>query len=140
MIRRYEKGDTPQLLQALSSNMPTYFHPSEAEAFKCYLTQSTNYFVFLEEEKIVGGCGAEVDDTTGKVSWSFVASSWQGQGIGNVLLRHCIGILQQDSQVQKIVVRTSQLTNRFFEKYGFKEQYREKDFWAPGLDLVYMKM
>jgi ribosomal protein S18 acetylase RimI-like enzyme len=39
-----------------------------------------------------------------------------------------------------IIVRTSQLAYKFYQKVGFELEKTEKDFWAKGFDLYQMKM
>jgi ribosomal protein S18 acetylase RimI-like enzyme len=41
--------------------------------------------------------------------------------------------------VQTIMVRTTQLVYRFYEKAGFKLVEQQKDYWAEGLDLYRME-
>jgi hypothetical protein len=49
-------------------------------------------------------------------------------------------MLKNEPEVDKLVVRTSQMASSFFEKFGFATTDIQKDFWAPGIDLHYMEM
>jgi ribosomal protein S18 acetylase RimI-like enzyme len=41
--------------------------------------------------------------------------------------------------VKKLVVRTSQLAYKFFERLGYHLIRTEKDYWGKGLDLYLME-
>ncbi len=63
----------------------------------------------------------------------------QGQGIGTFLLNYRIAELKKIKSVNKIIVRTSQLAFKFYEKSGFKLIEIVKDHWAKGFDLYTME-
>ena len=44
-----------------------------------------------------------------------------------------------ESSVQTLIVRTSQLVYRFYEKQGFELEKVVKDYWAEGYDLYLMR-
>ncbi|EMR01507.1 hypothetical protein ADICEAN_03364 [Cesiribacter andamanensis AMV16] len=48
-------------------------------------------------------------------------------------------MLRQHPEVATIVVRTSQLVYRFYEKGGFTLKEVVQEYWAPGFDLYYME-
>ena len=52
-----------------------------------------------------------------------------------MLLEHRITILKDINSIEKIIVRTSQLTYTFYEKSGFEIIKIVKDYWAKGFDL-----
>ncbi|WP_394330762.1 GNAT family N-acetyltransferase [Cesiribacter andamanensis] len=63
----------------------------------------------------------------------------QGRGLGSQLLAHRLAMLRQHPEVATIVVRTSQLVYRFYEKGGFTLKEVVQEYWAPGFDLYYME-
>ena len=53
---------------------------------------------------------------------------------------YCLNVLSKDKIVEKFIVTTSQLTYKFFEKFGYTVNRVEKDYWGEGLDLYEMEM
>lgn len=65
---------------------------------------------------------------------------YHGQGIGRELTQFRINHLRNISNVEEVIVRTSQHVYQFYEKMGFKLEVVKKDFWAQGFDLYQMKI
>ncbi|MNT72573.1 hypothetical protein D3C72_2111900 [compost metagenome] len=59
--------------------------------------------------------------------------------MGTKLLNHRIHKLNSIDSIQKIIVRTSQVAYRFYEKQGFKLFEIKKDYWAEGFDMYTME-
>jgi N-acetylglutamate synthase-like GNAT family acetyltransferase len=138
IIRPFEKADTKQVIRLLRLNTPRYFHVSEENDLVDYLNlNATNYFVYEFENKIIGSGGINYfrDTATARISWDMVHPDFQGYGIGKKITFHRINIIKKEPDIQKIAVRTTQLTYRFYEKFGFRLEHTEKDFWAKGFDL-----
>ena len=55
------------------------------------------------------------------------------------MLNHRIEKLRNISSIKKIIVRTSQLVYKFYEKQGFVLLEVKKDYWADGLDMYKME-
>ena len=77
--------------------------------------------------------------TTGKISWDILHPEYQGKSLGSQLLKHRIGKLKSIDSIQKIIVRTSQLAYKFYEKQGFVLNEIKKDYWAKGFDMYSME-
>jgi len=144
VIRKYKKEDREKLLDLLRLNTPKYFAPSEEEDFINYLNEeAAHYFVVEKENIIVGSGGFNLgfdDGKTARIAWDIIHPNFQGQGIGKELTSYRIDQIKQYSKVNKIVVRTSQIVFKFYEKNGFNLEKIEKDFWAEGFDLYLMTM
>ena len=69
-----------------------------------------------------------------------ILPSFQGKGIGKKLLVHRIAEIKRNQLIDTIIVRTSQHTDKFYEKGGFKLDFITKDYWAKGFDLYQMKI
>ncbi|MEI5985259.1 MULTISPECIES: GNAT family N-acetyltransferase [Sphingobacterium] len=141
-IRPYDTRDRESLLQVLNSNIPTYFHPDELEDFKSYLDKELeDYFVLEVDGKVVAGAGInyELSENLAKLSWDFISSDWQQQGLGSRLMQHRLGHILSNPAIKHITVRTSQLAEEFYAKHGFVEVERKKDYWAEGFDMVKMQ-
>ena len=143
MIRPYKPSDHDALLKILKSNIPANFAPEEVDDFEQYLLlHGDHYQAFEYNGKVVGGSGYNVlpEAKEGRISWIFFDPAYTGKGLGSQLTYHVLGILKDEPQVEKLVVRTSQMASPFFEKFGFKLTQVLKDYWAKGIDLYYMEM
>lgn len=141
-IRPYTSEDKEQLLSIIRTNTPTYFAPEEETDFADYLeNEREDYFVVESEEQIVGcgGVNYSEDKSVGIISWGMIHPDFHGKKIGTALLQHRLDVLKNTPGVNRITVRTSQLTYPFYEKNGFQLIETKKDFWAPGLDMYYME-
>ena len=107
-----------------------------------YLENETeDYFVVEELGEIVGagGINYEPQTKTAVISWDIIKPNQHGKGIGRKLTQHRIQHIHTKPDIEKIVVRTSQHTYKFYEKMGFKLLKVEKDYWAEGFDLYEME-
>lgn len=143
MIREYSHIDKPKLIELLRRNTPEYFDSSEERDFENYLdNQVEDYFVFEENSVIIGAGGINYFPTKklARISWDMVHPKSHGKGIGKKLTQFRINHLKDISEIEVIVVRTSQFAYKFYEKMGFELEKVEKDFWAKNFDLYQMRM
>ena len=144
MIRKYIEKDKPDLIKLLRLNTPRFFSPSEEKDFIDYLNRhSENYFVVEKSNQIIGAGGINYgfdNGTTARISWDMIHPNKQGKGIGTKLTSYRIDEIKKNTHISKIVVRTTQLVYKFYEKNGFQLEKSEKDFWAEGFDLYEMKI
>ncbi|MFT3680832.1 MAG: GNAT family N-acetyltransferase [Ferruginibacter sp.] len=142
MIRSFKPADKDQLIELFKLNTPKYFDPQEVNDFAAYLDEhSSTYFTVELNNNIVGGAGYYVNekDHSGRITWIFFHPAAAGHGLGKLAVEHCLSILRSNTAVEKLVVTTSQLAYRFFEKFGYRLVLTEKDHWGPGLDLYLME-
>ena len=143
VIRAYEVRDREIVLSVMQENIPAYFAQDEMEDLKYYLDfEIEQYFVLEAEGKIVacGGINLELEERRGVISWDIVRPSEQGKGYGRKLLEHRIAILKSMPDIDRITVRTSQLTYLFYQKNGFILNQIVKDYWAKDFDLYSMEL
>ncbi|WP_041264865.1 GNAT family N-acetyltransferase [Bernardetia litoralis] len=145
-IRCYQKEDKEELIKLIQLNIPTYFEESEENDFAEYLEKyKEDYFVIKDKStNQIVGCGGinyffDESIPLARISWDIIHPNFQGQGIGKQLLLHRINHIKNKG-IKLIVVRTSQLAYKFYQKAGFELEKTEKDFWAKGFDLYQMKM
>jgi len=141
-IREYETNDFDEIINLLRLNTPEYFAAEEEADFINYLNNERElYYVLLFDEVIVGcgGINFEENKTIGKLSWDILHPKYQGKGLGSQLLKHRLQKLQSMDAVTKIIVRTSQVAFKFYEKQGFALFEVIKDYWAEGFDLYKME-
>ena len=142
MLRPYQLTDKTDLIKIFRLNTPKYFHPDEEIEFVSYLTRmGATYFVIEKDKKIIGGVGYEIrkSDKSGRINWIFLDPAFHNAGIGKLVVEQINKILKSDPAIEKLIVRTSQLAYKFFEKLGYILVEKEKDYWAPGLDLNLME-
>jgi ribosomal protein S18 acetylase RimI-like enzyme len=143
MIRPYKIEDKAQLIEIFNRNTPQYFDPKEVQDFEAYLEKyPETYLTVLHDGKIVGGTGYyfKEEDNSGRITWIFFHPDSAGLGLGRLSVEYCMAILKTSPKVQKLVVTTSQLAFRFFEKFGYQLVQTEKDYWGQGLDLYLMEI
>jgi len=141
-IRPYIASDKAAVLQLFDLNTPQYFDKTERAGLVHYLENETeDYFVVEELGEIVGagGINYEPQTKTAVISWDIIKPNQHGKGIGRKLTQHRIQHIHTKPDIEKIVVRTSQHTYKFYEKMGFKLLKVEKDYWAEGFDLYEME-
>ncbi len=141
-IRPYIPSDQAAVLELFDANTPLYFDKTERKGLIDYLeNEREDYFVVEEDEKLMGagGINYELQTKTAVISWDIIKPSEHGKGIGRKLTEHRIQHINTKQEIDKIVVRTSQHTYKFYEKMGFKLLKVEKDYWADGFDLYYME-
>ena len=140
-IRPYTPSDKEQLIALLRLNTPAYFDTTEEAGFITYLdNELEDYFVVEEGNSIIGSGGINYEDNhqTAIISWDIIHPKHQGKGIGKKLITHRINKIKENLKTNLIVVRTSQLTDKFYEKMGFDLEFVKKDYWAKGFDLYQM--
>jgi ribosomal protein S18 acetylase RimI-like enzyme len=142
MIRPFQISDKDQLVEVFKLNIPRYFDPKEVNDYAGYLDKHGDTYLTIEHEnKIVGGTGYIIhpNEGSGHITWIFFHPAYAGQGLGKEAVEYCMNIYKNDPAVVKLVVRTSQFANRFFEKFGYQLIKTEKDYWGQGLDLYLME-
>lgn len=143
MIRKYTAKDKTATMGLLRLNTPAYFDVSEERAFESYLdNEIEEYFVYEENAKLIGAGGINyfVEEKIARISWDMIDPSYQGKGIGRKLTQYRINHLKNAQDVEWIIVRTSQLVYKFYEKMGFHLDKIVKDYWAKNYHLYQMKM
>lgn len=143
MIRAYTTKDKPELVAILNLLIPAYFARSEEQDFVDYLEEEVeDYFVVEDHGRIIGSGGINYfpDNDEARISWDLIHPDFQGKGIGREVMEFRIRHIRNNSSAKWIVVRTTQLVYPFYQKLGFDLEKTEPDFWAPGFDLVQMKL
>ena len=143
MIRKYLNSDKPKIIELLRKNTPQYFDSSEEKDFENYLdNEIEDYFVYEINSEIIGAGGINyfTEQKLARISWDMIDPNSQGNGIGKKLTQYRINHLKEKEHIELIVVRTTQLVCKFYEKMGFELEKIEKDFWAKGFDLYQMEM
>jgi [ribosomal protein S18]-alanine N-acetyltransferase len=141
-IREYNRQDDEAIIHLFRLNTPDYFSTTEEESLIDYLENHIERYYVMELNNEVVGCGGfnlADDQKTCKISWDILHPSYQGQGLGTVLLNYRLDQIKALDHIKIIVVRTSQVVYKFYEKAGFKLHEVSKDYWAEGFDLYRME-
>ena len=142
-IAPYKDSYKQELITLLELNTPEYFDPIELDDFKEYLDVHREEYYVVKDKDLIIGCGGInyfPDESMARISWDAIHPDHQGKGVGTRLVEHRIGCIKKNQGVKTIVVRTTQLVYKFYEKAGFKLVKTTKDFWAPGFDLYQLEM
>ncbi|MBI1838385.1 MAG: GNAT family N-acetyltransferase [Flavobacteriia bacterium] len=142
-IRAYSASDKNEIVNLIQLNTPQYFSIEEESELIHYLDHELElYYVIEFNSKIVGSGGINFSDDKkiGKISWDILHPEFQGKSLGKKLVQYRIEQLKQIESIQKIIVRTSQLVYKFYEKQGFELQEIIENYWADGFDLYSMTL
>ncbi len=150
-IKLYQLEHKPALLEIFKSNMPLYFAEHELDMFDVFLDRDASvrgpYNIIFNDDVIVG-CGGIALNLPTKytnephviMTWGMVDNKHHKEGYGKVLLKLRIEQAKETYPGIKIALGTTQHTFQFFEKYGFKTVFYEKDHWVKDLDLYQMEL
>lgn len=139
------------LIEIFKSNMPLYFAIEELSLFDKFLDKDAfergPYSIVFNDDVIVGCGGIALNKPTKYtnephviMTWGMVDNNHHKEGLGKILLLHRIEQAKKEYPGIKIALGTTQHTYHFFEKYGFKTVFYEKDHWAKDLDLYQMEL
>lgn len=141
-IREYTSNDKEKIIDLLKLNTPKYFAEEEAKDLIYYLdNEIESYYVIELDNEIVGSGGINLKEngTIGFISWDLLNPEFQRKGLGTLILNYRIEKLNENKEIKQIIVRTTQLVYKFYEKSGFKIIKEVKDYWAKGFDLYTME-
>ncbi|GAA4469323.1 hypothetical protein GCM10023189_56200 [Nibrella saemangeumensis] len=140
-IRSYTDADREGVLSLLRLNTPAYFSESEEDDLIEYLNHHSQHYFVMESEGALLGCGGFNlfdEEELARISWDIIHPGHQGKGLGRLLTQYRIARIREYPHIKTIVVRTSQLVYKFYERLGFDLKEVTKDYWAEGFDLYYM--
>ncbi len=131
--------------------MPLYFAEEELPLFDAFLDRDAlvrgPYLLVVKEDVIVGCGGIAMNEPTKYtnephviMTWGMVDNKRHKEGFGKELLKFRIEESKKRYPGVKIALGTTQHSFPFFEKYGFKTVFYEKDHWAKGMDLYQMEL
>ena len=147
-IRPFAPPDTPACLALFDSNTPEYFAPAERGEFAAYLASPGGGLLVAEVPGAgvvgVGGyylrrAATAAGGSEGGLAWGMVARPWHGRGVGRALLRARLAALWT-LDARAASVRTSQHSRGFFERAGFVVIRALSDGFAPGIDLIELRL
>lgn len=142
-IRPYTQSDHTACLGLFDSNTPRYFAPEERRDFESFLDRTDATMLVLETAagELIGCGGYDIRDggEEGALAWGMIARDWHRRGAGGTLLRARLSALQTAGATE-VTLRTSQHSRGFFEREGFTEIGVVQDGFAPGIDMVELRL
>ncbi len=142
MIETYRKTDKEALILLFRLHVPKHFHESEEEGFIQFLDVIDYYYIFRENDVIIGCGGFALGDDgpgTARLCWYMVHPEQHKKGIGKQLVQHCVESIENIGGIHLIVARTAQSAFLFYQKLGFNLIFTTPNYWAPGFDLYHME-
>lgn len=144
-LRVYKRADREACLHLFRSNLPRYFTPSEEAEFAEFLDTEVdaNYFVVKDRDtgQLVGCGGVFLKGDIAGFCWGMVDTSRHHRGIGTLLLRERLEHLRTHyPQVKAVQLDTSQHSEGFFARFGFRTTRVTPDGYGPGLDRCDMTL
>ncbi len=142
VFRPYQQSDLSICLKIFDSNTPPYFDPSERGDFEDFLhRQPCPYFV-LEQDGETIACGGYFSNPNGDIvlAWGMVRRDLHKSGFGSLLLKERIQKIRIHDSGHRIVIDTSQHSQGFFCRHGFRSTGITENHYGPGLHRVDMEL
>jgi hypothetical protein len=145
-VRIYTYTDKEDLLDIFHSNCPKYFKEDDLEDFTSFLdTYADERFKVIMSNGKVIGCGGHYikhSDRVIGIAWVMFRRFSIGRGnilkVSSELFNHILASIQSEGVFYDIVVNTTRLLEKSFERFGFKtEMIIHKGF---GVDLDHYVM
>lgn len=141
-IVRYLPTHKQACLSVFASNVGRYFADYEQAEFAEFLVGdalTSDYFVGLLDEQVVACGGFAPRGERVVMTWGMVQRDWHGQELGRQLTEYRLSLISQHFPKQAVELETSQHTQGFYAKQGFRVLKVTKDGFAAGIDLVRMR-
>lgn len=137
--RPYEPQDRDACLALFDGNVPRFFALSERADFARFLERLRSdgtYLVLEREGRVVacGGLGVSADGAMGELCWGMVDRTCHGQGLGRALTEARLRVAATKPGLRRIRLDTSQHTQGFYARFGFRTLSVTPDGYGPGLD------
>ena len=143
-IRQYKSGDLKNVLAIFRSNIPKYFTPAEEPGLYEFLdAYSGDYHVIEHAGEIVAAGGVawnDLEKPTVSLCWGMVRNDRIGTGLGKLLTEFRIGYAREKYGDVPLTLGTSQHTQGFYERFGFRLVECVRDGYGPGIDSCRMRL
>lgn len=142
-LRPYTPADRRGCLAVFRSNVPTYFRDDEQADFERFIdTSGEPYLVLVRGGEVAacGGYGLRPGADAADLCWGMVRREAHGERLGERLLVARLDAIVRTMDVRAVRLVTSQHTDGFFARYGFRVVERSCGALAEGLDAVEMRL
>lgn len=140
-FRRFEISDLEDVVAVFRSNIPKYFTPDEEAGLREFLSNATgDYYVAEINGEVIGSGGIALNkDDTISLCWGMVRKDHLGRGFGKRLTAFRTQLASEKFPCLPLVISTSQHTQGFYEKLGFRVTRHVPDGFGPGIDICEMR-
>jgi predicted GNAT family N-acyltransferase len=142
-LRPYTPEDLDEVIEIFRSNIPKYFGSDEEPGLRSFLSnhRSHAYFVGEIDGRVIGAGGIALNaDDTVSLCWGMIRSEVIGKGLGREMTEFRIEKAREKFGALPLVISTSQHTQGFYEKLGFKLTEHTPDGFGPGIDICKMEL
>lgn len=142
-IRPFRAEDLDGVVAVFRSNIPKYFTPPEEPGLHDFLRDhAADYYVIEAMGEVVGSGGIaynDIDPPTVSLCWGMVREDYLGTGLGRLLTEFRINLAREKYGSVPLTIGTSQHTQGFYEKFGFRLVEHTPDGFGPGIDNCRMR-
>lgn len=141
----YNERHKEAILKLFYSNCPKYFDPIDEKELIDFLDNyaDENYLVVLEGDKVIGCGGHYTKNKKHGIAWVFFERYVIGQKklfqYADVFYKEIERRMIAEKRFFDVEIHTTQLMERFFNRYGFRTINIEKDGFGKGLHEYTMK-
>ena len=142
-LRPYTPDDLESVVSIFRSNIPKYFGTSEEAGLREFLSdpRSEHYYVAELDADVIGAGGIALnEDNTVSLCWGMIRADHLGRGLGRELTQFRLEAAHRKFPNLPLVVSTSQHTQGFYERFGFRLTEHTPDGFGPGLDTCKMRL
>jgi len=142
-LRPYQSEDLDSVVDIFRSNIPKYFGPDEEPGLRNFLTDERlgDYYVADIDGETIGAGGIALnEDNTVSLCWGMLRSDYLNKGLGRELTEFRIHKAREKFGSLPLVISTSQHTQGFYEKLGFRLVSHQPDGFGPGIDICKMRL
>lgn len=144
-IRKYTPEDQDGVVAIFRSNIPKYFTEIEEPGLYEFLTSERleDYYVITIGSSIAGSGGIahnDIEPPTVSLCWGMIHREHLGTGLGRELTRFRIDIAEEKYPGLPLTIGTSQHTEGFYEKFGFRTVEHTPNGYGPGIDMCRMRL
>jgi GNAT superfamily N-acetyltransferase len=134
-LREYTAEDLPACLRVYHSNEGAYFPTGRVDEFTTFLERGTSYFLVIEHENEVVGCGGLELSGDGPWAWlihGMIHKDHQNKGLGTTLLAARLSLLEPDGQPVQVRLRAGTAAAPFYDRFGFALHSVTQNHYGPG--------
>ena len=141
--RKYTPADLEKVIAVFRSNIPKYFKPDEEAGLRNFLNNEPgeDYYVFETDREIVGAGGIALNENeTVSLCWGMLRNDLIGIGLGKQMTQFRIDLAAEKYPGLPLAISTSQHTEGFYKRFGFRTTEHVKDGFGPGIDNCKMRL
>lgn len=146
-IRIYNKNDEKYIIDIFKSNCPKYFYINDLDSLYFFLNNyiDENFKVVTLNDYIVGCGGHYVKENEKLIGIAWVMFKRNSLGVknflslSNIFFEHIMDNIQNEKKAFDIIINTTQLLEKTFNKFGFHTVHIIKNGFGKNLDHYVMR-